>query len=410
MIPEILCQNLRIPPLLHFQSLKKEAAAKAGYMANYEGFRRDSNLSPGVLGTPPPATVLPTGPGMHNMPPLNALRQAGNNGKGRLPMNVNMEGFYQQHHQGQASPYYAGNKAGVAGMPVHNQMLGNEYYGKYEIEFNHHHQAQLKVPPPSNNNSMDGPTTPFNHHHHHPHPHGNLVQQQIHGLPVKHPDFVNHPAQHKMLNEFGNKGQFNNQAGYYNSQNQHTLETSGPEGHGHGHGSHQLTYSQQQQQNLQQSQFHQNYHLHNHSYEGAVDPVYYHHHHHHPGHHHNPGTGPGQVNKANNFYEANNNSIGYQHEYPGNEMNFPNHHANSGGGGGPVAVPGQAAIAGGGPGVVEGPAPNPHQNVYVQQQQQHQFGFEGGHNFAHGQPHPGQQQQPQYPGGQGEETVEPRVF
>lgn len=330
------------------------------------------------MGTPPPPQIPAAGP-IHNMPPLNSFRH--NNGKARLAMNAMSldglpTGYYQQHHQGQGPPYVYGNKA----MGVHNQLPSNEYYGKYEIEFNHQMNG---APGPvvnnsNNNNHMDG-SLPFNHH---PPLHGNKhqhhsQQQQIHGMPAKHSDFVNaQSANHKMLNEFNNKAavQFNNQsaaaaAAYYNNQNVNPHVLDGPEH------SHPQPYAQQHQQ----AQFHhQNYHLHNHHGYDSVDPGYYHHHS--AGHHGTPIGVVGGGNKVgNNFYEANNNSIGYQHEFAAGDLSFQNqnhhhnHHVNN-------SAPAMAHPVGAtGASSVEGAAP---QNTYSQQQQA-QFGFEGAQSYGH---------------------------
>lgn len=300
-------------------------------------------------------------------------------------MNAGVQDGPGYYHQ--SPPYY--NKT-AGGPNLHHQAMGphqlasNEYYGKYEIEFNHH---QMKGIAPVNNAPHMVEGVPFNHH-----PGNNL---QPHGLPIKSADFVNHHQQppqqhpaaqqqgHKMLNEFNNKAavaHFNNQSAYYNNNGTagNPQAIDGPE-----MGSHSHAYQQQQQQ--QPQYHHQNYHN---NYD-AMDPIYYHHHHHHhhhptgnaavaPGHHHPGGVVAGH--KAANFYEANNNSINYHHEY--SEMGFPNpvnataatagtinHH--------PI-VPG-----GGGPG---------NNNVYVQQPQQ-QFGFEASQIAPHVDPQQQQQHQ-----------------
>lgn len=354
-------------------------------MASYDGFRRDSNLSPGagLMGTPSPGA----GP-IHNMP-INSFRHSNNNSaKARLAMDGGghvPQGFY--HHQTpppmphgppQAHPpsggYYGNNK--ITGGA---QLGSNEYYGKYEIEFNHHHGHH-----PGQKGVVGHPPNHMDHHH------GNNMQQSL---------FVNHQGGHRPLTEFNNKSgvQFNNQtAAYYNNNGGNPHGVDGPEINGHPH-----LYQQQQQFH------HQNYHGHNNNFEG-MDAAYYHHHHHGhggagPGHGH-----PGGHQKASaNFYEANNNSINYQHEY--GEMSFPGanavtanaaasspmHHHH------PVGGP----AAGGAP-IVAGPQVGNNVEVapvYVpQQQQQHQYGFEGPHiPPSHGHVH-GHHQQMNAPGIPGE--------
>lgn len=363
-------------------------------MASYDAFRRDSNLSPAgvVLGTPPPA-----GPAIHNMP-MNSFRNNSASMKGRLnAMNLDgPQGYY--HHQtpspshGPPSAGYAYNNNKVGGVGGHNQLGSNEYYGKYEIEFNHHHSPAGGPPPhPPMKGSMSN--SPHMDHHHGA---SNPMQQHSPGFAGQH-----HQQGHKMLNEFNNKSavQFNGQqaAGYFNNNGQVNPELN----------PHVQSYHMQQHQQQQQQQFHhQNYHhLHNsnnNNFEG-MDPAYYHHHHHshhHAGHHHTAAGHPGHLhpvvqgaNKAaNNFYEANNNN-NYQHEY--GEMSFPNagapgvnvaaaspmtnhHHAVVG------VSPGQGSAGAIVPPVAGNVEGTP---LYIQQQQlQQQYAFEAAqaNNQGHG--------------------------
>lgn len=337
-------------------------------MVNYDAFRRDSNLSPANGGVMGQQSSPGAGPN-HNLP-----FRHNNPGKGRLNANLDgPQGYYPhqtpppQMPHGPPAGYY--NKVGGGGSAGgHNQ---NEYYGKYEIEFNHHHHGQMKAGQPLNN--MD-------HHH----LHGNNIQQSPGG-------FMSHHQGHNkmLLNEFNNKSavQFNNQsAAYYtnNGVNPHGQEAVELNAHAH-------PYPQQQQQ--QQFHHHQSYHGHNNNFE-AMDAAYYHHHaahhnHHHPTMAHSHGTGVGA--KAGTFYE-NNNSINYQHEY--GEMHFPNpapvnanaavtspinaHH--------PVGAP-SGVVSTTGPIIPAAPLPNNTASAY----NQHPYGFEAGH-------HPGM-----HGGGQGEE-------
>lgn len=361
-------------------------------MASYEGFRRDSNLSPagivGSMGTPSPGA----GP-IHNMP---GMRHPSNKG-GRLNvMNVNLDGQGGQgyYHQTPPPPPLAppasqqlghGTGAGYYGRGSgngHNQIGSNEYYGKYEIEFNHHNQN--------------------NHHHSH--------QGQI--KPGAHLEHTHGPLQQTPggfgFNSKSAGVQFNGpSAAYYNNNGVaggHGVE--GTDIHPPGpHAPYQQQTQQQQQQQAQQAQFHhQTYHVHNNNFDEAS---YYHHHHH---HHHGHGHGHGPGNKVgNNFYEANNNSIAYQQEY--GEMGFPNsaatvspmnhpHHQHH-----PGMAPGSGgagSLATGGHSSVEGAT------VFVQPGQAMSYGFEGAAHHVAGHPnHPHHPQHPQQaavpgPGMQGE--------